>query len=158
MKRILFVLAVLLLPLLAEAQETYSFPGTANQQAKVERRRLKLNAETCLRLNAVGGATCTQAQACTAAGAAGGAACTAVQARAANAEIFANTLAGRTTLLEQRILLPYFKDSDNQTAAEDRDALCSWWNNVGTTRAAKDTACNSVSPPLGNNCELCKAP
>jgi hypothetical protein len=156
MKRILFVLAVLLLPLLAEAQETYPIATTAGQQARVERRRVKANSITCLRLNAVGGATCTQAQACTAAGAAGGAACTVVQARAANAEIFANSLAGRQTLLEQTILLPAFTDFQNQEIAEDSAAYCIWWKDAATTRAAKDLDCNKTTPPRGNNCELCR--
>jgi hypothetical protein len=161
MKRILFVLAASSLPLLAEvpqaaAQETYSFPATANQQVRVERRRVQANRTTCLRLNAVGGATCTQAQACTAAGAAGGAGCNVTQARAANAEIFAATLAGRTAMIEQRILIPFFTDAQNQSVAEDKDAQCIWWRNPATTRAAKDIACNAVSPPLGNNCELCQ--
>jgi hypothetical protein len=155
MKRILFVLAALLVPALLSAQETYPIAATANQQARVERRRVKTNGNTCLRLNAVGGATCTQAQACTAAGAAGGASCTAVQARAASAEIFANSLAGRQTMLEQTIILPAFTDYQKQTAAEDQTGFCVWWK-ATATQPQKDAICTGTSPSLGAACELCQ--
>jgi hypothetical protein len=154
-KTILAVLALLVLPAVASAQENYCQAANTSQTLKVERRRLRVNRDTCLRLNAAGGATCSQAQACTAAGAAGGAGCSTAQARAANAEIFANSEAGRTTMIAQTIILPAFVDFDAQAIAEDRAAYCAWWKDPTTTRAAKDLDCNKTTPPRGNDCELC---
>ncbi len=155
MRRFLFGLLVLCSPAAAWAQENYCAAATATQVPKVERRRLAVNAKTCLRLNAAGGATCTQAQACVAAGAAGGAGCSANQARAAGAEIFANTEAGRQTMITQRIIVPAFLDFDTQNAADDLVGYCLWWKDPTTTRAAKDLDCNKTTPPRGNDCEIC---
>jgi hypothetical protein len=156
MKKILLGL-ILLLPAATSAQETYSVAVNANQQARVERERTRRNTTTCLRLNAGTGGVCTQAQACVAAAATGGASCNAAQAQAVNAEIIANTTAGRQQVFISKAALA-FQDIQNQSSAEDRAAECAWWNNPATTRADKDIHCNKIQPPRGNNCELCQAP
>jgi hypothetical protein len=164
MKRILFVLVMLVpfaprAPGTATAQETYCTAANASQQARVERDRLRRNRSTCLRLGAVGGATCTQAAACVAAAAVGGASCTVAAARAVNAEIFANTQAGRELVFNSRVV-PLLKDIADQNSLEDRSAQCIWWNDPATTQAERNAACNLVKDPatglpLGNGCELC---
>lgn len=155
MKRILFAL-ILLAPLPALAQETYSVTASAVQAARVERQRVRQNALTCQRFNQA--PTCTQAQVCVAAGAAGGAACTAAQARATtpSSEIFPATLAGRENMIVFSIVVPRFNEFLAQDIADDSAAYCIWWKDAATTRAAKDLDCNKTNPPRGNNCELCK--
>jgi hypothetical protein len=155
MKKVLLGL-ILLAPLPALAQETYSIPATAAQAARVERQRVRQNAMTCKRFNLA--PTCTQAQACVAAGAAGGAACTALQARATtpSSEMFPATLAGRESMIIFAIVVPHFNDFLTQDIADDSAAYCIWWKDAATTRAAKDIDCNKTTPPRGNNCELCK--
>jgi len=100
MKRlILTCIALLGFTALASAQETFSVlvgGATTNRSTylgQIQLGRLQANADVCSRAQLP--ATCTQAQACTALLVPGGAACTAAQANAANARIYADTLAGR---------------------------------------------------------------
>ncbi len=158
MKRILIVLAFLLgLPLLAAAQETYSLVTTAAQVTRLDRARLAQNRNTCLARNAVGGATCTQAQACVAYGAAGGASCTVAQARATNpsCEIFAASLAGREAFVLSTVVARVV-EFGTQATSEDRASFCLWWRTVASA-AAKNTICTTSVPSLGNGCDICLA-
>mgnify|MGYP001593261181 CR=1 FL=1 len=156
MKRILLTLSFLLgLPLLAASQESYAVAATAPQVTRIDRARLAQNRNTCLARNAVGGATCTQAQACVAYGAAGGAACTVAQARATtpSCEIFAATLAGREAFVVATVV-GHVQEFQAQATAEDKVAFCVWWRTVASV-AAKNTICTTTVPSLGNGCEIC---
>ena len=95
MKRLGLLLAVLLFPAFAQAQEAYTVNATAGQVTRLTKAVTIQNRQTC----AASGfpASCTQAQVCVQANAGGGAACTAGQARAANVRIYPNTLAGCAT-------------------------------------------------------------
>lgn len=156
MKRILFGLVVLLgLPALAASQEVYSVSATAGQVTRIDRARLKQNANTCLARSAAGGATCSQAQACVAYGAAGGAGCSVAQARATtpSCEIFAATQAGREAFVFSTVVNKV-QEFQVQAVAEDRVSFCVWWNTVANA-ASKNAICTSSVPSLGNGCEIC---
>lgn len=132
----------------AEAQETYSVgPVSAARVTTASIVITKRNGETCLRVNAVGGRTCTQAQACTAGGAAGGASCTAAQARTANVRIYPLTQAGREEFLTFAIALPDLDNMVFQQADENKRAFCAAW--VAATNANKDTICTTLALPTG---------
>lgn len=155
MKKILFSIALLLLTAgLTSAQETYSIAATANQVTRVSRAVLTFNAKSCLRLNAVGGATCTQAQACTAAAAAGGASCTAAQARAANARIYPNTQPGREEFVTFALVARDVTDLGNDAVALDQLLFCAAFK--AATAGNQNTACTSVGyTPVSGQCEVC---
>jgi hypothetical protein len=152
MKRAFAVIAILLAPTLLCAQETYSLPANATQVQKVDRARVRQNTATCGRFALA--PTCTQAQACVSAEASGGASCTAAQARNANAEIFANSQAGREAFLQDRIRKD-IQDFVQAAASEDQAGFCNWWKNAAT-QVQKDAVCTASVPPLPAGCEVCQ--
>jgi hypothetical protein len=159
MKRILFVAVLAFLPELAEAQTTYCTNVSAGVEVRIERDRKRRNRNTCLRLGAGTNGVCTQAQACVAAAAAGGIGCTVAQARAANAEIFPDSQAGRELVYNAKVAVA-LKDVQDQNVIEDQSAQCIWWNTPTTTQAERNALCNLVKDPvtglpLGPGCELC---
>jgi len=150
MKKVLIALALVFAAVPALAQETYSIAATAPQVTRVDRARLKQNSNTCSRLLLATG--CTQAQACVAANAVGGASCTQAQARARNAEIFAATQPGRESFVFSTVV-DKVQEFTATAAVDDLVATRIWWTTLAT-RAQKDAICTAQTPSLGNGCEI----
>lgn len=136
MRKALITAALLMgLAGIAQAQETYTFTlgGSAEntkaakqtQVGMVNLGRIQQNADVCKRGNL--GPTCTQAQACVALGVLGGADCTAADALAADARIFADSLAGRQGFISQMMVRRLSSAYLAEQAARDKatlDAFC----------------------------------
>lgn len=143
----LFVIVLLGLAGLAQAQETYSLPASAGNVTSLSNQITAMNAMTCLSKSAAGGATCTQAQACTAYSAPGGASCTAAQARSAGARIWPLTQPGREEYVTFIITLPRFLDLDGGLPALKNQVLTLQLPSL--SGATKDSACTTLGLPAG---------
>lgn len=147
---LLAVVAVLGIGSGAWAQESYTISATAVQVARTDRERIANNVRTCVRLGQAPG--CTQAQACVAAGAAGGAGCTFAQALAVNAELYANSLAGREAFVAFTIYRLALSDYAARHQRADAGSYCTWWSTTAT-QAQKDSECSKVGQAAG--CSIC---
>ena len=110
MRKLLLAVAVLFVAASVQAQETYSVTlggSTTNRNSlvgQVELGRTQHNTDVCRRSTPPLADTCTQAQACVALGVEGGASCTAANALAAEARIYAGTLAGREAFVTNELI------------------------------------------------------
>ena len=108
MRKLLLAVAVLFVAASVQAQETYSVTlggSTTNRNSlvgQVELGRVQVNSDVCTNKGLP--ADCTQAQACVAYAVPGGASCTAADALAAEARIYANTLAGRESFVANQVV------------------------------------------------------
>lgn len=151
--RKLIPLVFLLLPGLAEAQETYTLNANANQVADLTQIVDAANRRTCLRVTPASGETCTQAQACTGnVTCAGGSSCTAAQARACNARIFPATQAGREEYVTFTWVAPLFIAAIDDPAAFEMERSCINWQGFNTTQ--RNAVCTAFGRPTG--CRLCR--
>lgn len=146
MKQLLLAVAALvLISGSASAQESYTVNASAANVVRVERERVRWNTFVCTRFALP--ASCTQAQACVAAVVTGGASCTVVNARAADVEIFANSLAGRdaffTFQLLVKLVLPSLKGNDVNF---DHNAQQANWNAGNDT--VKNAMCAAAGAPV----------
>ena len=155
MKRLLLIVAVLLAAASVQAQETYSVTLggiTTNRNSfvgQVELGRVQVNSDVCTNKGLP--ADCTQAQACVAYGVTGGSSCTAADALAAEARIYANTLAGRESFVANQVVR--FRLSMYLTEQIRREAatFTTW------CKSANQTALNAVCTAAGlpNGCYPC---
>jgi len=134
---ILVVLAVLSIPKMSAAQETYSIDLSIAQVAAVEWDRVRYNGDMCL----AGGlpATCTQGQ------------LNAVPGHASD-NMFAATLAGRQSFLKKSWILDRMYIVNTERNRRDTSQFCTWWN--GLAQGSKDTQCASTFG-LAAGCMLC---
>lgn len=155
MKRLFLVFAVLLAAASVQAQETYSVTlagTTANRNSRVgqvELGRLQVNSDVCTAKGLA--ADCTQAQACVAYGVTGGAACTAADALAAEARIYANTLAGREGFVANQVVRFRLSMYLTEQIRREGETFTTW------CKAANQTALNAVCSAAGlpNGCYPC---
>ena len=148
MRRLAIILALALLPMLAEAQETYSINASAANVTTLTGVITKINGDLCAATGLP--RTCTQAQLCTAASVPGGASCTAAQARAANARIYPLTQAGREEFTTFGIAAPKFLELVAEVQADQKRDACEKW--TAATQTAKNNACAAIGLP--NGCRL----
>jgi hypothetical protein len=155
MRKSLIVVAALfgaLFAVGASAQESYSVPATAQQQADLAEGVGSFNIKTCRRLSLAVG--CTQAQACVAANAAGGASCTAAQASATvpSCRIYTSTTqAGREEFVQKVLVLPHFNDlKEAITPPMNQYQACLKWQTDNAT--ARGTTCTSAG--LASTCTM----
>lgn len=152
MKRALLVFGCLLmLPALSEAQEVYSVSANAIQVAIVQQWTAFLNRDNCRRINAAGGAACTQAQACTAVNAPGGSGCSPAQARQAGVRIWPDSQAGREEYMLHGVAAPALADIKAKLPASIVIDKCIWWNGQNTT--VQNAECATIGAPPG--CSPC---
>ena len=110
MKKLILAALLVAFASVASAQETYSITvgGTTTNRnsivGQVELGRTQHNTDVCRRSTPPLADTCTQAQACVALGVVGGASCTAANALAAEARIYAGTLAGREAFVTNELI------------------------------------------------------
>ena len=108
MKKLILAALLVAFASVASAQETYSITvgGTTTNRnsivGQIELGRVQKNTDVCTRAELP--ASCTQAQACAALGVTGGASCTAADALAAEARIYAATLAGREAFITNELI------------------------------------------------------
>ena len=160
MRKAVLGLAVLLWPLLSEAQETYTINANANQVSDLTTIVGNENGQVCDQLALPLG--CTQAQACTAANAPGGASCTAAQARGAGVRIYPQTQAGREEFVTFRVAAPKFQELRAGVPSFSQKKQCDFWATAPRAGAtgSRDAMCaaaglpTSVNAPAG--CELCQ--
>jgi hypothetical protein len=133
MKRSLYaVLAVFALASLAWATDYTISTGTARQDQILNQHRVILNTDTCSAARLP--ANCTQAQ-----------------ARAVNPG--ANVYTTVADYIQRYHGPKILAEAKADIAAHEAEALCRWWNNSTTTRAAQDGVCTAIGLTAG--CELC---
>jgi hypothetical protein len=147
---ILFALAVF--GPLAEAQEVYSISASATQVGNLTNIVVTNNARTCLRVNAVGGESCTQAQACTAIGNPSNCSTTASVARNLNVRIYPLTLAGREEYVTFVFAAPQFTNALSDPTSFEYERMCLNWQVFNTTQ--RNALCTAAGRPTG--CRLCQ--
>lgn len=157
MKKILILaLGLLALGTFSEAQETWSVTAPSPDVALVDRARVDWNTSVCARFNLA--ASCTQAQACIAAGVTGGGSCTLPNARAADVEIFANTLAGREGFFIRKVLLRVRREllGRERSELDGRQACINWRAGNDTVKNAMCAAAGAPVPAtVALGCNLC---
>lgn len=147
------ITAALLLGLagISQAQETYSVTvggATTNRNSivgQIELGRVQHNGDVCVR--GLLPVSCTQAQACVALGIAGGASCTAADALAAEARIYANTLAGREAFVTNELVrfrVPIYLQEQIMREALAYKAWC-----VGANQTQLNVVCTAAGLPSG---------
>jgi hypothetical protein len=164
MKRLPLLLVLFCLPLAADAQETIISTGiaiTAPQESNLTSIVATANARTCLRVNAVGGEACTQAQACTAIGNPTNCASTPATARALNVRIYPNTddaagTAGRTEYVTFVYVVPNFVAALGDPTAHEYERVCINW--AAFTNTQRNSACQALgrtASTVALPCRLC---
>ena len=151
MRKILPLIALLLLPVVASTQESYSVPAPAQNVTTLTAVITKINGDLCVATSLA--RNCTQAALCVAAGVPGGSGCTPAQARAAKARIYPNTFAGREEFVTFGIALPKFLELVAEVAADQRRDACEKW--TAASEASQNSACAALGlPTVANGCKL----
>lgn len=123
------ILLALTAPAFAVTSISFTIPDA--KATRVDRARLKINADTCASVSLP--KTCTQ-----------------VQARAINSAL--NVYSDVNDFVDRFMFANYYNPMlDIANAADQADAKAAW-NLLNATQ--KNTVCNSFSPPLGNGCNL----
>lgn len=140
MKKLLIALLVLALPVIVQAQETYSISATAPQVTMVDGARVLTNRRACLHVGLV--ATCTQAD---------------VDAHEipvgfSTPTIYADSVVGRAAFLRS-ILGPQILAMQDAVLAQQHQDYCDWFELAATT-AQKNAVCSASGLPDG--CTMCR--
>lgn len=130
----------------AEAQESYTVNATAAHVTRLDRQRTRWNTAVCARFALA--PSCTQALACSSAGVGS---CVTANIRAADIEIFPNTLTGRNDYFVQKILKALADAWKSDDVAKDAALQCVNWTAANQT--TRDGMCTAASLPAG--CDLC---
>jgi len=140
---------------LASAQETYSVNvgGTTTNRnsivGQIQLGRQQNNDDVCSRAKLASG--CTQAQACVALGVVGGASCTGADAITANARIYPDSLAGRESFVANHLVrfrAPIYLDAQIVIEANTVKTWC-----TTASQADLNTICALAGLPAG--CKPC---
>jgi hypothetical protein len=162
MKRLSLLLAFLCLAGVAEAQETLLPTGlaiTAGQESSLTSIVQTSNSRTCLRVNAAGGESCTQAQACTAIGNPSNCSTTPATARSLNVRIYPNTddaagTAGRGEYVQFVYIVPNFQAAIGDPTSHEYERVCINW--AAFTNTQKNTACQALGRTLSTVAQPCR--
>lgn len=149
MKRLLFLLAIIFLPAVAQSQESYTVNSSAAQVVRLTKAVTIQNRQTCASQGFP--ASCTQATICVQVNAAGGASCTAAQARASNVRIYPNTLAGREEFVTFSLVVPAFQQLMSTAVSTDQQDFCAAFK--AAAQGTKDATCTTYGLPAA--CEPC---
>lgn len=146
MKRLLFLLALISFPAIAQAQETWLLSPTVGQVSRTTKAVTIQNRQTCASMGL--GPTCIQADICTAKGLA---ACTPAQARAANVRIYPNTQPGREEFVTFVLVIPAFQQLMSTAVTSDVQDFCGAFK--AASQATRDATCTTYGLPAA--CEPC---
>jgi hypothetical protein len=128
MRKLIAALAILILPALALAG-TYTLTTTAAQDTRLERQRVRINKQTCERLNLA--PTCTQAQ-------------------ARDVEPGVDVYSSVQDFLDRNVLKSYLAGLKNADTADDAEQAAALW--ALKTDADKNAICAAYGLPAG--CEV----
>lgn len=142
MKRFIPLALILLSPVFAEAQETYSVSASVAQVAELRHYTLALNRATCRSLSLP--ATCTQAQACPG--------CTNAQARQQDRRIWPDSQAGREEFVIFVWIAPDYDAIRTATPGKVLEDYCAWFR--AQNQAGKDAECSKIGAPA--SCNVCQ--